>query len=139
MIAYYITYGTRFIPSEWAWRLPFLIQMIPALVLGVGAYFLPYSPRWLASRGRDDESLQTLAKIRCLPADDQRVLREWFEIRSEAAYRKQLDAELHPKYQGNDRYSRVMRHVVAYGDCFRKGSWKRTHVGIGLMFFQRKF
>lgn len=28
VIAFYITYGTRYIPGEWAWRLPFLIQVI---------------------------------------------------------------------------------------------------------------
>lgn len=27
VIAFYITYGTRFIPGEWSWRLPFLIQV----------------------------------------------------------------------------------------------------------------
>lgn len=27
VIAFYITYGTRYIPSEWSWRLPFLIQV----------------------------------------------------------------------------------------------------------------
>lgn len=27
VIAFYITYGTRYIQSEWSWRLPFLIQV----------------------------------------------------------------------------------------------------------------
>lgn len=27
VVAFYITYATRFIPNEWAWRLPFLIQV----------------------------------------------------------------------------------------------------------------
>lgn len=29
VIAYWITYGTRYIGDEWAWRLPFLLQLIP--------------------------------------------------------------------------------------------------------------
>ena len=61
VIAFYITYGTRHIPSMWSWRLPFLIQMIPALVLVCGVFMLPYSPRWLAQKDRNEESLQTLA------------------------------------------------------------------------------
>lgn len=27
VVAFYITYATRFIPNEWSWRLPFLIQV----------------------------------------------------------------------------------------------------------------
>lgn len=27
VVAFYITYGTRYISSEWSWRLPFLIQV----------------------------------------------------------------------------------------------------------------
>jgi MFS family permease len=27
VVAFYITYGTRYIESEWSWRLPFLIQV----------------------------------------------------------------------------------------------------------------
>jgi hypothetical protein len=114
-------------------------QIIPAILLGIGTPFLPHSPRWLASRGRDDESLRVLCKIRGLPPTDQRILREWFDIRSEDAYRKQLNAELHPTLQKDTMYCRIMRQIAGYGDCFRKGAWKRTHVGIGLMFFQRKF
>lgn len=43
VVAFWITYGTRFMPSEWAWRLPFLFQMIPGLALGFGIFFLPFS------------------------------------------------------------------------------------------------
>ncbi|KAI5927630.1 general substrate transporter [Camillea tinctor] len=135
--AFYTTYGTRFIPGEWAWRLPFLIQMAPAFLLGAGIPFLPYSPRWLALRGRDDEALQVLCKLRALPATDSRVLREWFEIRSEAAYRKEISVERHPHLHDGSQWNRAKLHLVGYLDCFGKGVWKRTHVGIGLMFFQQ--
>lgn len=36
IIAYWITYGTRAIDSDWAFRLPFLLQMAPALMVGIG-------------------------------------------------------------------------------------------------------
>ncbi|POR36844.1 Uncharacterized protein TPAR_02970 [Tolypocladium paradoxum] len=135
--AFYTTYGTRHIQSQWSWRLPFLIQIIPALVLGAGVPFLPYSPRWLASRGRNDESLQVLSKIRGLPSTDERVMREWFEIRSEVQYRKEVSQEKHPHLHDGKMWSRIKLQIVGYADCFRKGAWKRTHVGIGLMFFQQ--
>ncbi len=43
VIAFWITYGTRFMVGEWAWRLPFLLQLVPGLVLGLGILFLPFS------------------------------------------------------------------------------------------------
>ncbi|KAI4602228.1 hypothetical protein KJ359_009466 [Pestalotiopsis sp. 9143b] len=137
VIAFYTTYGTRFIAGDWSWRLPFLIQMSPALVLGAGVPFLPYSPRWLASKGRDDEALQVLAKLRGFPVTDHRVLREWIEIRAENRYCKESSMEKHPKLHDGRMSSRVKLYVVGYLDCFRKGAIKRTHVGIGLMFFQQ--
>ncbi|KAL9603804.1 MAG: hypothetical protein Q9219_000913 [cf. Caloplaca sp. 3 TL-2023] len=65
-IAYWITYGTRYMGGEWAWRLPFLLQMVPSTILGLGILFLPFSPRWLASKGRDDQALQSLGQLRQL-------------------------------------------------------------------------
>ena len=43
VVAFWITYGTRFMVGEWAWRLPFLLQLVPGLVLGLGISFLPFS------------------------------------------------------------------------------------------------
>src|SRR6266436_8274794 len=77
VIAFWITYGTQYISSEWSWRLPFLLQIIPGLILGAGIIFLPFSPRWLVSKGRDKEALESLAKLRQLPTTDTRVLKEW--------------------------------------------------------------
>ncbi|KAH8648491.1 general substrate transporter [Xylariales sp. PMI_506] len=135
VVAFYTTYGTRNIPSNWSWRLPFLIQI--TLLLGAGIPFLPYSPRWLASKGRDNEALQVLAKLRGFPATDDRVLREWIEIRSEDMYRKEKARELHPQLHTGGKLNSIKLHIVEYADCFRKGALKRTRVGVGLMFFQQ--
>lgn len=72
VVAFWITYGTRFIAGGWAWRLPFLLQLIPGLVLGMGILFLLFSPRWLASKGRNKEVLRSLCKLRQLPSNDAR-------------------------------------------------------------------
>lgn len=37
--------------------------MFPAVILLVGLFFMPYSPRWLASKDRWEEALQTMASI----------------------------------------------------------------------------
>ncbi|KAI4231722.1 MAG: hypothetical protein L6R40_007643 [Gallowayella cf. fulva] len=136
-VAYWITYGTRYMAGEWAWRLPFLLQMIPSTVLGLGILFLPFSPRWLASKGRDEEALQSLGKLRQLPLTDQRVQQEWFDIRAEVTFHRQTSAMKHPNLQSKSTMNSIKLELVSWADCFRKGCWRRTQVGVGLMFFQQ--
>lgn len=135
-IAYWITYGTQYIDSEWAWRCPFLLQMIPSTILGIGILFLPFSPRWLASKGRDNEALQNLGKLRQLPVTDHRVRQEWFDIRAEVAFHRQTNAIRHPHLQSKSTKNSIKLELVSWSDCFRSGCWKRTHIGVGIMFFQ---
>lgn len=100
-------------------------QMVPAAILAAGIPFLPYSPRWLAGRGRDEEALTTLCKLRGVDPDDPRVLREWIEIRSEVAYCKQVSEVRHPKLHTGGILDQALLHVWSYLDCFRKGCLKR--------------
>ncbi|KAF2084585.1 putative MFS monosaccharide transporter [Saccharata proteae CBS 121410] len=138
VVAYWITYGTRFMATEWSWRLPFLIQIIPGLVLGIGIVFLPFSPRWLASKGRDQDALHNLAKLRQLPSSDSRVMQEWYDIRVEVAFQKECQQERHPKLFGSrSKLSRAKLELSSWLDCFKRGCWRRTHIGVVLMFFQQ--
>jgi MFS family permease len=137
VIAFYITYGTRHIAGHWAWRLPFLIQMLPAIVMCSGIFLLPYSPRWLCQKGRVEESLHTLAKIRQLPITDERVLEEWNDIRAECTYREELSTKKHPLLSQPGTWNAVKLQISLYIDCWRMPIYKRTQVAVGLMFFQQ--
>lgn len=46
------------------WRAMFAIGIIPAILLAVGMFFLPESPRWLVVRGRIDEAKKALSRVR---------------------------------------------------------------------------
>ncbi|KAF4469560.1 hypothetical protein FALBO_3540 [Fusarium albosuccineum] len=96
IVAFWITYATKDMDSHWSWQLPFLLQIFPGLVLGFGAIFLPFSPRWLASKGREEEALENLVKLRRLPETDRRVQREWIEIIAEARFQAGVLVERHP-------------------------------------------
>lgn len=138
IVAYWITYGTQYIPSDWSWRLPFLIQIAPGLVLGVGIVFLPFSPRWLSSKGRDDESLKALSRLRRLPQDDKRIRLEWFDIKAEVAVQRAAMQERHPELFVNEKAStRAKLEIVGWTDLFKRNCWRRTMVGCGIMFFQQ--
>ncbi|KAG8901904.1 hypothetical protein FRB99_005007 [Tulasnella sp. 403] len=59
----WITFGTfRIANSTWAWRIPSILQAIPSLLQCVLIWFCPESPRWLASKGRDEEAKEVLGK-----------------------------------------------------------------------------
>lgn len=61
MIMFYISYGCSHIDGPAAFRIPWGLQMIPAILLFCGLLFLPESPRWLAKNDRWEESLAVLA------------------------------------------------------------------------------
>ena len=96
-----------------------------------------YRPRWLVSKGRDAEALQALAKLRRLPTTDTRIQQEWFEIRAEVAFHKETSALRHPELQDRSALSRIKLEIVSWTDCFKQGCWRRTHVGVMLMFLQQ--
>ncbi|KAM0342876.1 hypothetical protein ACHAPU_009080 [Fusarium lateritium] len=142
-INYDMLVGGRFIGGigighHWSWQLPFLLQILPGLILGFGAIFLPYSPRWLASKDREEEALSSLAKLRALPESDSRVQHEWMDIIAEARFQATVLRERHPDLtQRTDVVGKMRLELVSWADCFRSGCRRRTLVGAGLMFFQQ--
>jgi len=60
MIMFYISYGCSFIKGPAAFRVPWALQMIPAIILLFGMMILPESPRWLAGKDRWEECEQVL-------------------------------------------------------------------------------
>ena len=46
------------------WRIMFAVGLIPALLLFVGMFFLPESPRWLIKHGYDEKARDILSHIR---------------------------------------------------------------------------
>ncbi|KAI9842640.1 MAG: hypothetical protein M1837_007007 [Sclerophora amabilis] len=131
IIAYWITYGTRVISGDWAFRLPFLLQIVPALCVGGGIHLFPFSPRWLALKGRQEDSLKALSRLRRLPVDDHRVLQEWKGIVMEVTFQRELDVREHPNA------SAFTLEVMSWLDLFKRKYIKRTMVAVALPFFQQ--
>ena len=49
--------------GQWGWRWMFLAMIVPAALFFVVGFFLPESPRWLATVGRRDAALQVFDRI----------------------------------------------------------------------------
>ncbi|KFY45526.1 hypothetical protein V494_00904 [Pseudogymnoascus sp. VKM F-4513 (FW-928)] len=63
LIMFFVSYGTSFVKGTASFRLPWALQMIPALVLLVFLPMMPRSPRWLASKDRWEEATEVLARL----------------------------------------------------------------------------
>ncbi|KAF3809464.1 Sugar transport protein MST2 [Colletotrichum gloeosporioides] len=131
IVAYWITFGTRSISGEWAFRLPFALQMAPALMVGLGIHFFPFSPRWLAMVGRDEDSLGALTKLRRVPVSDERVQAEWKGILSEVRFQQAMVARDHPSTNA------FTAELAQWADLFRPRYLKPTTIALAIPFFQQ--
>lgn len=131
IIAYWITFATRHMDGEWAFRLPFALQMAPALMVGLGIHFFPFSPRWLAMVGRDEDSLGSLTKLRRVPPTDERVQAEWKGILSEVRFQQAMLAREHPSSNA------FTAELKQWADLFKPRYLKRTTIALGIPFFQQ--
>ncbi|KIY47175.1 general substrate transporter [Fistulina hepatica ATCC 64428] len=62
-IQYFIQFGCSYINGVASFRIPWGLQMIPAIVLFFGMLYFPESPRWLFDHGYEDDALKILADL----------------------------------------------------------------------------
>lgn len=62
IIAAWATYGTLTLQSEWAWRLPSLLQIVTPGIQFALIWFVPESPRFLISKDKTEEARGILEK-----------------------------------------------------------------------------
>ncbi|KAB5589300.1 quinate permease [Ceratobasidium theobromae] len=144
MVSFWIDYGTNYIggtgstQSEAAWRIPLALQLVPALILGVGVIFMPYSPRWLVAQGRDEEAIKVLCLTRELPEESDLIQIEYLEIKAEVLFEAELEQVRYPQYQDGTLSSRIKLGASKYKSLLTNRTYLvRVGVGSLTMFFQQ--
>ena len=62
VVGAWVTFGVTKINSEWQWKLPTLLQIVPSVYQLALIGFCPESPRWLVANGKEDKALRILTK-----------------------------------------------------------------------------
>lgn len=145
MISYWIGYGTNFIGGtgenqhDAAWLIPICIQLLPSLTLAAGMLlFMPQSPRHLMNRGREEECLDTLARLRSAHRDDMKVRIEFLEIKALRDFERLRSAEKYPDLQDGSFASNFKIGWNEYTSLITNPSLrKRTLVAVFTMVFQQ--
>lgn len=74
IIAAWLTFGTLQIKSDWAWRIPSLVQAFPSILQLIFVWMVDESPRFLVARGKSEQALRVLAKAHANGNDQDEVV-----------------------------------------------------------------
>ncbi|RFU25482.1 hypothetical protein B7463_g10852, partial [Scytalidium lignicola] len=91
-VAAWLTFGTNKIAGNWAWRAPSIVQAFPSLLQITFIWFVPESPRWLISKGKNEKALRVLAKAHAMGNEQDEVVQlEYHEIRQTIKLEQELE------------------------------------------------
>jgi len=108
LAAYIVDWGFAPFANNWRWM--FALGVVPGAALAIGMFFMPFSPRWLVEKGREDDARVVLERYR-LEGDD-------------------IDGEIH-------EIKDVAEKEIGLRGLLAKGLRRMLLVGIGLAVFQQ--
>ena len=88
-----MTYGTARIDNNWSWRIPTIVQLTPSAIQILFIFFVPESPRFLISKGKEEQALQVLGRVHANGnTQDEMVQCEFIEIRDTLKLEKEVES-----------------------------------------------
>ncbi|KAL2833854.1 general substrate transporter [Aspergillus cavernicola] len=119
-VAYWVVFGLSYVNESVQWRFPVALQILFAIVVGIGALLLPDSPRWFVMRGHDQEALEILAKLNNAAPDSDQVLTEYNFMKADVEMTKASQASWKTIFTGGktQEFQRMM--VGCSGQFFQQ-------------------
>jgi sugar porter (SP) family MFS transporter len=119
LLQYFVQFGCSYIDGVASFRIPWGLQMIPAIILGLGMLVFPESPRWLIDHSREEEALQILADLHGKgDLNDELVQLEYEEIKAQVSFERSEGAK-------------------SYMDLFKPGIARRVGLGCSLQMWSQ--
>jgi sugar porter (SP) family MFS transporter len=88
LAAYIVDWGFAGLSNNWRWM--FALAAVPGAALAIGMYFMPFSPRWLVQKGREDEAREVLETYRFDEDDVDAEIGEIKEVSEQEASLREL-------------------------------------------------
>ena len=95
-------------------------------------FYLPFSPRWLMGKGREDEALTTLSRLRRKPADNFFVRFEFLEIKAQVMFARETQAA---RGIGDGYWQNLISNYLTLVSSWPK--FRRLAIGCLGMFYQQ--
>jgi hypothetical protein len=117
MTGSWLTLGTSYMKNDGQWRLPFALQLVPAMFLIGFLLLTPESPRWLLLRDRHEEAVESLRRYlgKGLSADDEVVQREYKSIRGALEIERRSNISMKDVLLCRDRSNHLLRMLLGMG------------------------
>ncbi|KAF8234435.1 general substrate transporter, partial [Tricholoma matsutake] len=137
VVGFWTGFVTRSIPSSASWRIPLGVQIVPGVVLGLGCFFLPPSPRLLVLHGRHEDALQSLARLRQRPLSDISLQIELLEMKVETRLIQQTITGGESTDTDKREPWTLRAELRGWKRLFGQKYRDRTMVGVFIMVFQQ--
>ncbi|VEU21466.1 DEKNAAC102519 [Brettanomyces naardenensis] len=90
LLASCVDYGTQNRNDSGSYRIPVSLQMLWSLILGIGLFILPESPRYYVKKDNIKKATQCLARLRDQPEDSDLIRDELAEIIANNEFERSL-------------------------------------------------
>jgi sugar porter (SP) family MFS transporter len=129
LLANCVVYGTQNRDDTGSYRIPIAVQFLWAIILAIGLFFLPESPRYFVKKGQLDDAAKALANVRGQPLDSAYIQDELAEIIANHEYELSVVPQT--------------SYIAQWTNCFNgsimsaHSNIRRTLLGIGLQMMQQ--
>ncbi|KAK0665786.1 putative high-affinity glucose transporter [Cercophora samala] len=129
LLANCVTYASSNRNDTGSYRIPVGVQFLWAIILGIGLFILPESPRYYVMKGKIDLAAKSLSQVRGQPLDSDYIKDELAEIVANHEYEMQVIPQT----------SYIGSWMACFQGSLRKGNsnLRRTLLGSGMQMMQQ--